>query len=104
MSREQVTLPPIDLQPTRDALDRALNQIVGIRQKIAQRLEVQYNRVNQNVLLDGGGFFCKRDNAAVEAVYQAMLDAFFAGFKRSDQPAPSDDRIEAAFREWIQRS
>jgi hypothetical protein len=104
MSREQITLPPLDMQPTRDALDRALNQIVEIRQKIAQRLEVQYNRVNQNVLLDGGGFFCKRDNAAVEAVYQAMRDAFFAGFKRSDMPPPPEERIEAAFREWMQRS
>lgn len=104
MSREPVTVPTIDMAPVREGLDRALNQIEEIRRKIAQRLEVQFNRVNQNVLLEGGGFFCKRDNAAVEAVYQAMRDAFAAGFKRSDQPPPSEARIEAAFREWMERS
>jgi hypothetical protein len=104
MSRERITFPPIDMQPTRDALDRAMSQIEDIRAKIAARLQARYRQVNMDVLLEGGGFFCKRDNAAVEAVYQAMRDAFFAGFKRSDMPPPSEERIEAAFREWMERS
>lgn len=97
-------VPLMDTSAASQALERAAVQIADIRAKIAQRLEVRYNRVNQNVCLEGGGFFCKRDNAAVEAVYQAMRDAFFAGFKRSDHPGPSEERIEAAFREWMERS
>lgn len=99
-----VIVPTVDMTPVREGLDRALNHIEEIRRKIQRRLEVRYNQVNQNGVFDGGGFFCKRDNAAVEAVYQAMRDAFFAGFKRSDQPPPSEAKIEAAFREWIERS
>jgi hypothetical protein len=37
-----------------------------------------------------GGFFNRRDNAAIEAILTGMRDAFFAGFKRSDQPPPSE--------------
>lgn len=104
MSREQVVIPTIDLQETREGLDRALNHIKEIRAKIQHRLEVRYNEVNQNGVFDGGGFFCKRDNAAVEAIFQSMREAFYAGFRRSDIPPPSEGRIEAAFRDWMKQN
>jgi hypothetical protein len=97
-------VPLMDTSRATEALDEAQRQIEDIRAKIAARLQARYRQVNMDVLLEGGGFFCKRDNAAVEAVYQAMRDAFFAGFKRSDQPPPSEAKIEAAFREWMERS
>jgi hypothetical protein len=98
MSRE-----PVTVSTSREGFDRALNSVEEIRRKIQRRLELRYNQVNQNGVFDGGGFFCKRDNAAVEAVFQSMREAFYAGFKRSDIPPPSEDRIEAAFREWMER-
>ena len=44
----------------------------------------------------GGGFFCRRDSAAINTVMAALRTAFYAGFKRSDQPPPSEARIEAS--------
>jgi hypothetical protein len=69
-----------------------------------QRLQAEYGKVNMDVLLEGGGFFCRRDNAALRAIRKAQRDAFFAGFKRSDSPPPSEEKIEAAYLEWLQQN
>lgn len=68
-----------------------------------ERLASEYRKVNADPVLEGGGFFCRRDNAALRAVKEAQREAFFAGFKRSDHPGPSEERIEAAYLEWLQQ-
>jgi hypothetical protein len=99
-------VPLMDTSRTTEALDKVQRQIEDIRAKIAKRLQVSFDKENMHVCTEvpTGGFFNRRDNAAIEAVVTGMRDAFFAGFKRSDQPPPSEARIEAAFREWMERS
>jgi uncharacterized membrane protein len=80
MSRERVIIPPLDTAPLSEGLDRALSQIKEIRSKFQKRL-------------------AEREKEAAKTV----RDAFYAGFKRSDMPPPSEDRIEAAFRHWMQQ-
>jgi hypothetical protein len=75
-----------------------------IRAKIAARLNNRFNQQNMDVCLEGGGFFCRRDNASIDAILCGMREAFFAGFRRSDSPPPSEQRIEAAWEDWLQRS
>jgi hypothetical protein len=78
--------------------------MTDIRAKIAARLNNRFNQVNMDVCLEGGGFFCRRDNASIDAIQCGMREAFYAGFKRSDSPPPAEDKIEAAFQEWMQQS
>lgn len=109
MSRNHIDMrevPLIDTSRTSEALEAVSKQLDDIRAKIAKRLQVSFDKENMHVCTEvpTGGFFNRRDNAAIEAVLTGMRDAFFAGFKRSDQPPPSEARIEAAFREWMERN
>jgi hypothetical protein len=99
-----IHLPIIDTSKTREALQNVSDQIDAITAKARNALGIEYRKVNMDPLFDGGGFFCKRDRAALAALLKVQSDAFYAGFKRSDQPPPSDAKIEAAFQEWLHRN
>lgn len=94
-------IPIMDTGKMVEDIRRISEQVDTLEAEMRKALGIEYRKVNMDPLFDGGGFFRKRDTAAIAAMRAMMRTAFFAGFKRSDSPAPSEERIEAAWQEWI---
>jgi hypothetical protein len=103
MAREQIDIPLMDTSASRGALERVSEQIDALTATARKALGIEYRKVNMDPAFESDGFFGRRDKAALNTVIAGMRAAFYAGFKRSDQPPPPDAKIEAAFQEWLHR-
>lgn len=82
-------------------LKRITEQVDSLTARARKLLGFAFAKDNMNPLFEGGGFFCRRDTASLNAIMAGMRAAFYAGYRRSDYPAPSEEKCEAAFQHWV---